>query len=122
MQGNTYGIFTKTPKKGGNMQVVLSERLNISKLSKYDRRMFKLRLSQLQNCNVLADMKYGRLHLLSNRLSGMYGLKVGRLSRMVLAPVCIDATLIDPNIKKPFYHYITGVKIYFSPNHYKALF
>lgn len=83
--------------------------------------MVRKRIKELKNCGMLGEIKYGRPHPLRGAKSGMYGLRIGKKSRLLLLPFECD-TISQTNGKQPWHYYITGVKIYYSPNHYKTYY
>jgi len=102
------------------MNIKISTNLNLSLLSSVERKLVKKRIKELETCSVLGEIKYGRPHPLRGNKTGMYGLRIGKYSRLLLLPFEYD--MAETNDKKEWHHCITGVTIYYSPNHYKTYY
>ena len=103
------------------MKVIVSSRLNLDFLPYVERKLVKKRIKELEECTVLGEIKYGRPHPLRGARSGMYGLRISRKSRLLLAPFECDEEEKAKG-KHHWTYYITGVKIFYSPNHYKNFY
>jgi len=103
------------------MNIQFSARFRIDKLSKIERKLVRKRIKELEACNNLGEMKYGRPHPLRAKYSGAYGIRIGKMSRLILFPIELDPEYINRNGKN-MKHYVLGVVLAYSPNHYKSYF
>jgi hypothetical protein len=98
------------------MKVIVSDKINFDLLPFVEEKLVRKRINQLENCSVLGEVKYGRPHHLRGCKTGMYGLRIGKKSRLLLLPCECDMT--QQTKGKSWLHCITGVIVFYSPNHY----
>lgn len=103
------------------MKVIISSRLNFNFIPFTDRKKIEERIEQLKECGMLGEVRYGRPHCLKGNRNGMIGLRIGKTSRLLLSPIEFDDERRTKE-NKPWYHYITGVIVHYSPNHYNTYY
>lgn len=103
------------------MEIEYSQRFDEEKLPYVEKKLFKKRIEELEACKNLGEMKYGRPHPLKIKYTGMFGVRLGKLSRLILVPILLDPEYINRG-GKSMKHYILGIKIFYSPNHYRNYF
>ena len=103
------------------MNITISKKFHLNKLSSIERKLARKRIAELKACKNLGEMKYGRLHPLRKRYSGAYGIRIGRMSRLLIFPTAFAPDYMKTGtINRK--HYIIGVEIYYSPNHYRTMY
>lgn len=103
------------------MDIQISSKFRISSLSKIERKLVRKRIAELESCNNLGEIKYGRLHVLRKRYSGVYVLRIGKISRLLIFPTAFTPDYMDTgtiNRKRC----IIGAEVYYSPNHYRTIY
>ena len=117
---NIYVVWSK-PKIKIYMKIQLSSKFRINKLSKVERKLVRKRIKELEACKNLGEMNYGRVHPLRAKYSGAYGLRIGKMSRLILFPIELDPEYINRN-GKALKHYVVGIVLAYSPSHYRNHF
>jgi|GEM_PF-1623359 len=103
------------------MKVKISENFDFRLISFIERKLVRRRIKELKECSFLGEVKYGRPHPLRGAKSSMYGLRIGKTSRLILLPFEYDKEQ-GAQGNKPWSYYITGVVVYYSPNHYRTYY
>ncbi len=103
------------------MKIQLSSKFRINKLSRVERKLVRKRIKELEACKNLGEMNYGRVHPLRAKYSGAYGVCIGKMSRLILFPIELDPEYINRN-GKTLKHYVVGIVLAYSPNHYRNYF
>lgn len=103
------------------MKIIFSQKFRINKLSKIERKLVKKRIAELKACANLGEMHYGRPHLLRAKYAGAFGIRVGQMSRLILFPIELDPEYVNKN-GRHIKHYVIGVVLAYSPNHYRNYF
>lgn len=98
------------------MDLIISKKINPDKMTRVVRKQYFKRRKQLFNCANLADVKYGRLHMLTNDYAGCYSIRLDNMSRLLLVPV-VNKELVKKNNYEITPNNIFRVKVYFIPNH-----
>jgi len=105
------------------MQIELSEKFDLMKTSKIDRKLIRAKLKKLKKCTNLEDFACGHIHKLKKGLTGMYGVRITATSRLILCPIDYDfERALKEGKKVTNKKFVIGVKIFFSPNHYKSIY
>jgi len=103
------------------MYVKISKNFQLNKLSKIEKKLARKRIVELKACNNLGEMKYGRLHPLRKRYSGAYGIRIGRMSRLLIFPILFAPDYMNTGtIKRK--DFVIGIEVCYSPNHYRSIY
>ena len=104
------------------MKIVYSKKFNEEKLPYVEKKLFKKRIAELQSCKNLGEMQYGRPHLLRAKYTGSFGIRLGKISRLILFPIEIDPEYYTNRNGRHIKHFVTGIVIGYSPNHYRSFY
>ncbi len=104
------------------MKVILSKYLSNVLQNTCDPRVkiIRKRIQELEGCTCLADMKKGKLHFLKGKYYGTFSLRIGQQSRLILYPIELNPEYANQR-KKKIEHFITGVFVSYTINHYKNI-
>lgn len=105
------------------MKVKKSRTFHLTKIPWLDRKMIRKRIKELKQIYCLAQYPYGHLHKLNGSLCGMYSIRLGKKSRLILCPIRFDITQAIQDGKPHFLKkYVIGVELYYTPNHYGKIY
>ena len=98
------------------MNIIVSTNINLDFLPRIEAKLILKRIQELEACAFLGEVYYGRIHPLKGMKSGIYSLRIGKKSRLLLEPFAFVPPPDDG--KRHWTYFITGVRVYYSANHY----